>query len=424
MRPIEVTNVISTGCYITDLEARCHWRQLENSGPAASDGCRALATGQTPENDGRCFTSGNGSLRGTVEANATYTRVGAIANDPELPLLSTIGARAPEPSEPNSHSERYHVHCTDDMRSLRVPHVTQTAPGASMSNLNTPSEVVEDPEVHTLHSGCHHHDEPQIGDIGSDDDYAPSLNSQRQPSEEPGHFSDVEIPRSWASSTEIPDREQEPSRVRTQTAKSKRAALKISSLNMNGYGAPSIYNQANKWQHMNQVMRDKRIGILLLQETHLTNERVDKIHTLVNRRLQILASYDPENPTGRAGVAFVISKQFVQTQDIAPPVEIIPGRALLLKLKIGDKVMKILNIYAPNTGSENENFLKDLHAYFEHNPTLKPDVVAGDFNIVEEAIDRLPMQMTEHKGARRSLDNLKDQMGLSDGWRATYPTLK
>ena len=51
----------------------------------------------------------------------------------------------------------------------------------------------------------------------------------------------------------------------------------------------------NKWRDLNQVLRDTRIGIIALQEAHLTEEVVNEIHTLFSSRMKVIFSQG-DNP--------------------------------------------------------------------------------------------------------------------------------
>jgi exonuclease III len=86
--------------------------------------------------------------------------------------------------------------------------------------------------------------------------------------------------------------------------------------------------------------------------------------------------------------------------------EIVPGRALLVQTKWrDDRPLSILNIYAPNVNGGNADkaakFFEKIKMYFkEHTGARKPDVVMGDFNIVTEPIDRLPMRSDPEKESK------------------------
>src|ERR1700761_1750674 len=144
-------------------------------------------------------------------------------------------------------------------------------------------------------------------------------------------------------------------------------------------------------------------------------------------RLKIYASAHPDNPPGKAGVAIVLNRQLVDTTG-AKATEIIPGRALLIQMKWHrTEIVKILAIYAPNVtetdGTESANFWEKLTEYFITHPTDKPDIMAGDYNLVEDMIDRLPMR-NDPSPAIDALDELKTLLRIEDGWRATYPSTK
>ncbi|KAJ7717281.1 hypothetical protein B0H16DRAFT_1225303, partial [Mycena metata] len=102
--------------------------------------------------------------------------------------------------------------------------------------------------------------------------------------------------------------------------------------------------------------------------------------------------------------------------------EIIPGRALHLTIPWhGGSKLTVLAAYAPNDAAENAQFLDLLEFKIRHLP--KPDIVLGDFNMVEDAIDRLP----HHKDpstVTEAMLTFKSKLKLMDGWRQTFPDVK
>jgi hypothetical protein len=85
------------------------------------------------------------------------------------------------------------------------------------------------------------------------------------------------------------------------------------------------------------------------------------------------------------------------------------------------KKLVVLGVYAPNAPRDNADFWDDIRDYFENHPgTPKPDLMAGDTNVVEEAIDRLPAH-TDSQNAVLALDKLLTSHRLVDGWQKTYP---
>ena len=75
-----------------------------------------------------------------------------------------------------------------------------------------------------------------------------------------------------------------------------------------------------------QIMREKNIAVLAVQETHLTNELADQFNTLFGNRLSLAFSLDPNTRNAR-GIAVVINKKTIKTEDVKTTV-IIPGRAM------------------------------------------------------------------------------------------------
>lgn len=112
----------------------------------------------------------------------------------------------------------------------------------------------------------------------------------------------------------------------------------------------------------------------------------------LSSKLRILASADPTNPTQRAGVTIVLNKTLIDTDNIIQH-EIIPGQAILVTLNWSRKTkLTILTVYAPNPSNNNTKFWEDLQNTFTQNPRLsQPKAMLGDLNMVEDAIDRLPI---------------------------------
>ncbi|KAJ7168416.1 Endonuclease/exonuclease/phosphatase, partial [Mycena crocata] len=176
----------------------------------------------------------------------------------------------------------------------------------------------------------------------------------------------------------------------------------------------------DKWIHINQIVRDRKIGILALQETHLSPNDVEDIHKVFEKRLQIYATIDPASPQSK-GVAIVINKEISNIIGIKTH-ELIPGRALHLTIPWhAEAELTVLAVYAPNDAEENARFLDLLEVKTRN--LRKPDIVLGDFNMVEDGIDRLP----HHKDPNvvvEAMRKLKSKHNLRDGWRSTFPDEK
>ncbi len=186
-------------------------------------------------------------------------------------------------------------------------------------------------------------------------------------------------------------------------------------------------HQSNKWGKMYRLLTTSRIGVLLMQETHLTNERVADLHRMFANRIKILHSAHPMAPTQKEGVAVVLNKKIVNTDGAKMPV-IVPGRVIQLSLPWrGGEKREPLCVYAPTSAgvAERRAFYREVGDFYRARPNHpKPDLMAGDFNNVEDSLDRLPATEDAVDASVEDLDNLKIELGLMmvDGWREIHPT--
>ncbi|KAK0502754.1 hypothetical protein EDD18DRAFT_1063888 [Armillaria luteobubalina] len=183
--------------------------------------------------------------------------------------------------------------------------------------------------------------------------------------------------------------------------------MRIAALNIKGNGRVSINDPQNKWVHINQEMRDRRIAILIVGEAHLNSERKENINNVFGKLLHIEHSEMQDNPNAK-GVAIVLNKRLTNYQNIKRW-EIVPGQALQIQIEWHQgKPLTILGIYAPNeSGTINAGFWRRIHNFYERNPQVPhPDIMGGDMNIVEDPIDRLPAK-ADTEEAVLALDALK-----------------
>lgn len=201
-------------------------------------------------------------------------------------------------------------------------------------------------------------------------------------------------------------------------AKITRATLRIASLNMKGGGSTPT---ETKWEYINQIMRDKRIGLLCLQETHLTPERLLRI-TDKYQRLHIINSAHPTNPSTTDGVAIVLNKYITAWQQVDTTILILGKAILVTTTWHKNEKLTILVIYAPAQNDRlNMEFWETLSQKWSTRPHPRPpDIMLGDFNIVENSIDRLPARLDPAR-AVNALKNFRGSHKLIDGWRQENP---
>lgn len=165
------------------------------------------------------------------------------------------------------------------------------------------------------------------------------------------------------------------------------ANILITSLNIKGQASPSCgLGPLSKWTTIHRVLREWKIGILCLQETHLDANHVQQIETLFGRRIQIIHSPSPDNTTSTAGVTIVINKELISPLNIQTTI-LIPGRAIISSITWhNDQTVTIANAYAPNSPHAHAHFWTEIQNKLILHPS-NPNFLLGDFNIVEDPID-------------------------------------
>ena len=65
--------------------------------------------------------------------------------------------------------------------------------------------------------------------------------------------------------------------------------------------------------------------------------------------------------------------------------------------------------------TENAAFWVTLKEYYEQNKPEHPDVLLGDFNLIENPLDRMPVR-DDPEAPKESLSELLTELQLKDGW--------
>ncbi|KAJ7125860.1 Endonuclease/exonuclease/phosphatase, partial [Mycena filopes] len=207
--------------------------------------------------------------------------------------------------------------------------------------------------------------------------------------------------------------------------KNTRAQLKVATLNIKGRGAESIRNPKHKWHDIHRMMFDKKIGVLAVTETHLSSAQAMEIQDdlLLGKRLKVFNSIDVERPNSK-GVAIVLNKDITNVEGVKIR-RLIPGRAILAVLPWHGKLtLTILAVYAPaDSMAENAAFWDKLTELWLSEDLPVPDMLLGDANVVEDAIDRFPHRTDDPK-ATQALGRFKQLIEIKDGWRLTNPDQK
>ena len=200
-----------------------------------------------------------------------------------------------------------------------------------------------------------------------------------------------------------------------------KANINIASLNVNGYAAPaSSMSGIEKWSMIYQAMKENKIAVMAIQETHLDDNLIHSIGQCFGKRLDIINSQIPTNPRTSAGVAFVINKNLIEPKEIEKK-ELIEGRALAIKFKWheNDEIV-LINVYAPNNRTRHPEFWEKIDTERRAKGLRRPDMMLGDFNLTEDPIDRAPAHLDDIN-AIEALRNLRQCLGMKDTWRHAYP---
>ena len=204
----------------------------------------------------------------------------------------------------------------------------------------------------------------------------------------------------------------------------KRANVNIATLNINGASAPTAnLNFVDKWSRINSTIKQNRIAILALQETHLDEERVQTIERCFGKSFQLFHSNDPTNPRTKAGVAIIINNALITAKDVQLHV-LVPGRAIMIRLKWpGANNLSIINVYVPVKKSEQPDFWADVEIERREKHLPHPDFLLGDFNVTEDALDRAPPKHDNHQ-ATDILREIRLSWEVQDQWQHAHPNDK
>ncbi|KAF8868734.1 hypothetical protein BD779DRAFT_1480901 [Infundibulicybe gibba] len=127
------------------------------------------------------------------------------------------------------------------------------------------------------------------------------------------------------------------------------------------------------------------------------------IKSCVNQKIDILQRHPNVNSKG---VAIISNKQTTKWKEATVNI-IVQGRAILVSIPWKENnQLHILAIYAPNNPRDNANFWHEINEKWTNEGYDKPDLMLGDFNIVEESLDRLPPH-PDQADQTDALQNLK-----------------
>ncbi|KAI9061397.1 DNase I-like protein, partial [Trametes sanguinea] len=203
-----------------------------------------------------------------------------------------------------------------------------------------------------------------------------------------------------------------------------RARIRLATLNIKGFGRHSSTDGSDKWLSVGTIMRSHRLAIMAVQEAHLSAERTELLNKLYASTLTVVSSPHPDAPTTSGGIAVVLSKRHIGGRPLKT-YTVVPGRAVLIEYPWSTtRILSVLAVYAPNEAAANATFWNNIRTYLAGNdtrPRRAPDVMLGDFNMVEDALDRLPTR-PDPEAVTGAFAKLLRELHMRDSWRKAHQT--
>ena len=182
-------------------------------------------------------------------------------------------------------------------------------------------------------------------------------------------------------------------------------SLKILSINVRGLVTPA------KCSLVLRELERLHYDLFLLQETHVScKKQADRI-----ARTWPGECFWSFGRGKSAGVAVFVSPRF--SGKISRFLFDSDGRVFSALVILPSRSFNVVNVYAPNTVSERKTFFENLHNYFLSQGDL---IVAGDFNCVDNVLDRLHFADSSLPD-KKHLHALLSDFSLIDIWRKNNP---
>ncbi|KAJ7191980.1 Endonuclease/exonuclease/phosphatase, partial [Mycena pura] len=200
-----------------------------------------------------------------------------------------------------------------------------------------------------------------------------------------------------------------------------RASFTLAAFNINGTKASSLKSRKHKWHQLHRLIFEEQIGVAIVSETHLSAAQTQEIEeSHMKKRLRIYNSQYPENPAAK-GIAIVVNRELMNIDGIKVHY-LIPGKAMLAVIPYhGKSTHTVLALYGPTeSAAAKVAFYDRLCELYLTTDLPVPDSVSGDFNLVEDARDRLPHHPDDGEVVA-AFARFKRLLNLKDGWRAINP---
>ncbi len=181
----------------------------------------------------------------------------------------------------------------------------------------------------------------------------------------------------------------------------------IVSINVNGL------RDHNKFLNFSHFCRQNNYEIIAIQETFWSENLISDFEKHWHGKIYFSCS-----GTDRQGVAFLISKKIENKVSF---IQAFDGRCVHVQLQQDERIINLVNCYAPNSITERVLFFNKLQEKIDRFDEI---VLLGDMNTSLSKLDRCgKTQHTEDK-AYKTIFNFCDIFNIYDIWRARNPSTR
>jgi len=142
-------------------------------------------------------------------------------------------------------------------------------------------------------------------------------------------------------------------------------------------------NDQNKADFLKDYLKNNGVDIVFLQETHIDSP--DTVDELGNMFSDFFCYFTIRFDKTK-GVGILIKKNFCANMSVLSTHYDLDSRFLKIEIKINEIILNLINIYAPNSESEQLIFINNM---YEVCANVKNIIMAGDFNAVSSIKDRI-----------------------------------
>jgi ribonuclease HI/exonuclease III len=175
---------------------------------------------------------------------------------------------------------------------------------------------------------------------------------------------------------------------------------------------------ASKYKRLSTLVRKYQIAIMALQETRLNDIETERL-SRENPRISIISN---GNNTNKEGVGFLLNLDLIKAEEYTHTI-LIQNRASRLQIKWHETVLDLVVIYAPNQTLEKIQFFENLLTKMITIKDWNEPILMGDFNFVEQGIDRWPEHPDDNR-ITETFKRIKKKFKAIDGWRLQNPNTK